>query len=370
MAETSLSQALHERLDQMGAPRMADSEIPSEDLEEPGEAPAAELDNEDNLVDDDADESEAEEQEGEEGEPETTGEGEGPQRYKVAELAEAIGWSAADLYNDLEVPIGGGKTLTLSEMKDQYEQVEQQRAEVEAARGEIQQQLEAVRNYQHQLVQGSQEVNAKVQEAQANKKAIELQYAQIDWEAAEQQDPGRAANARQKFATAYARADAAEKKAVEEAEGERRKVFEQTVAQHNAALVQLVPEWKDQKTYQEEMPGIQQYLMSRGFQPQELEMIYDARARAIARDAWLWNQHKANVSKGADKVRRAPKKIIRGGRAPAVPSVTDRQVDALSQQALETGRTSDRLNAARAIVRSSIARKGRTNGTRTRSSRS
>ena len=202
-----LNTALHEALDRMGAPR-EDGAEPSLPPEPEEQETADELEGEAPLeteVDEEPDDSEDDETpEGEEVEGESEGEAEPEGTYKVAELAEAIGWKPEDLYRDLRVPFADGTVLSLQELKDEREQVLSRQAEIEKARAEIAQQASQVMQARQTLSQ--QSMSDAYLEAVGTVKAIEAQYAQVDWDELDEKDPGRAANLRQRFATSYAAA--------------------------------------------------------------------------------------------------------------------------------------------------------------------
>jgi hypothetical protein len=364
----NLSEALHERLDAMGAPRADGSPAPQvapgggpeTDYAEPegGTLPETEDDESEYEVlaegPDDTDETD-DDDEGDDAEQADGQQAEG-QKFKVSELAEAIGWEASDLYNDLIVPLGNGETVTLGQLKDERETIVGQQAEVEKARAEIQQQAQALQQAQQQMLMGQQAVSEEIDNARGELKGIEAQYANVDWDKLEEQNPGQAANLRQKFATAYAQAQ----QKLEQAQTQHQQQFQQTMQQmmvaHDQKLLEVLPQWRDRATFEAEMPEIRSYLNKVGFTDQELGNIFDWRARYLARQAWLWEKHQGQVEQAKSKVRKAPKKLLRSGKPVPRREATERKVSYLEQQARNSGRRDDRLAAARAIVQSSIKR--------------
>ena len=351
MNET-LSEALHSRLDSMGAPpRESAPAVPEPaEIAEPDltPAPIEESAQGQPEPDDALDENpQGAELDGDTDAPEPV---EIPDRYKAAELAEAIGWEPAELYNRLDVPIGNGETLSLGEIKDRFDGLAAQQAEVQQARTQLEQQ-------QQQLLQAQTGVSEEVQEAQGQIKSIEAQYSQVDWDALGKSDPGKAALLKQQFATAYAQAERGAQEAQTKFQQQQQQIAQQQLVEHDRRLMELVPEWKEHKTFTAELPQIQQYLVERGFAPQEIAGIYHAGARAVARDAWLWNQHKGQVKQAQKKMRQAPKPVMRPGQgAPAKQQRQDRRANDLEARAIRTGRNSDKLDALRAIVQTSRKR--------------
>jgi len=356
-----LNTALHEALDRMGAPR-EDGAEPSLPPEPETQETADELEGEPPLeteVDDEPDDSEDDETpEGEEVEVESEGKAEPDEStsYKVAELAQAIGWKPEDLYRDLQVPFADGTVLSLQQLKDEREQVLGRQAEIEKARAEIAEQASQVMQARQQLSQ--QSMSDAYLEAVGAVKAIEAQYAQIDWDQMDEQDPGRAANLRQRFATSYAaakhRAEQVRSEEDEKRQQEQQQWFQQTLVQEDQRLMQLVPEWRDMETVKKEVPQINEYLFSMGYTPDELQHIVDGRARAIARDAWKWRQHQAQIGEVKKAVKRkAPKPVLRPGRGRTATQTSERRVQALEQRAMATQNQRDKLAAAREIFNQS-----------------
>ncbi len=118
----------------------------------------------------------------------------------------------------------------------------------------------------------------------------------------------------------------------------------------------MVPEWQDAKVFRVEEPQISEYLISMGFTPQQLQSIVAAAPRAVARDAWLYRQHLQQVSTAKGKVRAAPKPVMRPGGGPGRKTISDKQAEQLTARARQSGRASDKLAAARAIVGTSLHR--------------
>jgi len=360
-----LNTALRERLSDMTgrempppAPEMEPPQSDGDDI--PLEAEVEQLDDE--AVAEEAETDEYDEQAAEadgEADEETGEQPETGLKFKVAELAEQIGWEATDLYNDLVVPLVDGTSLTLGEMKDQYDQVAERRAEVEQAQAGLQQQYQQLQQYQQQLMSGAQAQTQEIAQAQGELIAIEQQYGSVDWDKLEQDDPGRAANLRQRFATAYAGAKQKLQETQQQHQQQAEQWHRQEIQRHNQALLEMVPEWKNQETWQKESQEIANYLLQSGFTAEELPQIYHAGARKVARDAWLWNQHKAQVGKAQEKVRKAPKKLMRPGQPKANTKAQDARVDQLKARAKQTGTQGDKIAAARAIVQSAASKRNR-----------
>lgn len=87
------------------------------------------------------------------------------------------------------------------------------------------------------------------------------------------------------------------------------------VAQSAAEIPKLIPEWKDRKVYEAEMPKIMTVAQSLGYTPAEIQGATDPRAFAALRDAMLWREHvktqAAQKTLAEKKVVAAPK-LIKG----------------------------------------------------------
>lgn len=284
--------------------------------------------------------------------------GETPERMKAAEFAQAIGWEPQDLYTTLEIPIGpNGETRTLGEIKDQYGALQAQLAEAEQAQAALQAERQQFQEHAQQQMQGGSELSQELQQAIGTVAAIEQQYAQVPWDKIEAEDAGKAANLRQKFATGYAQAQEQLKQAKAKEEQQRQQFQQQFLTQQQQRVMELVPEWKDPGVFEKENPEISTYMLSRGFTQEELPTIFHAGLRALARDAWLWHKHQGEVAKAKGKLTRPPpKQVLRPG-GPRKEPLANRERDAAMKRARETGRQDHKLAAARAIVQSAMRKR-------------
>jgi len=364
MPDTQLSERLHAKLDAMGAPPRETGHDPVERLEDSQTAGSENLDqgeamsglddsageNPEGVVDTETETEVAETS----GEVATDGKS---QTFKPAELAEAIGWEAKDLYDDLMVPVGNdGETLSLGAIKDRMDTLSNSETEVNEARRELQARFEQLHAHQQQLTAGFAGVSEEVGNAQRKLVGIEAQYSAQPWEQLDAENPGQAANLRQKYSAAYGAAEAEMQQAQAHQAQVQTQSYQQMVTAENQRLVGLVPEWKDMNLFRTEEPQISEYLISMGFRPDQLQGMTAAAPRAVARDAWLYRQHLKKVASAKGQVRAAPKPVLRPGGGPGRKTISDKQTDQLAARARETGRASDRLAAARAIVGTSLHR--------------
>ncbi len=176
MPNEALSEQLHAQLDAMGAPPRDPATIPAETLDDSqttggenlsqGEAMSG-LDDGAGEIPEGVIDTEAEVSAAESGtEVATTGES---QKFKPAELAEAIGWEAKDLYDDLMIPVGhDGETQSLGAIKDRVDTIAASEAEINSARADLQARYEQLHAHQQQLTQGFAGVSEEVDNASAS----------------------------------------------------------------------------------------------------------------------------------------------------------------------------------------------------------
>lgn len=236
----------------------------------------------------------------------------------ITQLAERIEADPEWLYN-LKVPVRDGlEPISLSELKDAYQeaaqvrnlrkQVEQEREEVSKekaqAQEQVQQELQKVSGLSNELI-----------EAQADVKAIVKQYADTDWTSLEQDDPGKAALQRQRMNEAY---QSATGRVQQVEQTYRSQVTEQMKAQmqkHGEELRKHLPEWSDETVRKQEFSEMSEALQSYGYTPQEISQVYDHRALRMARDLAKLKSQADTAKKTVAKVRQAPKPL-----KPAAPS--------------------------------------------------
>ena len=83
-------------------------------------------------------------------------------------------------------------------------------------------------------------------------------------------------------------------------------------AQHQALLDKL-PEWKDEAKAKAEKAALREFLIQEGFDEQALNNITDARAVVLARKAMLYDQVMSKAQAAAKKVATLPTKVVRPG---------------------------------------------------------
>ena len=288
--------------------------------------------------------------EGTEGAPEPEDAPEQPEEIgTLADFARAAGWEPADLYN-LKLKLDNEEEIPLGEVKDRLQAYAREHTAVE-------EQTQRLREYEQQLQAQAQQYfdqrqteGAESQSAREAMLQVEARYNSVDWDKLAQADPGRAAFLQQQLAVDYAGAKHAHAQAQAKEQQAQAQLYEQTRAQHAQALLQMVPEWRDQAKVQEEYPALQRYLAQQGFRGDEIESVYDARAITIARKAMLYDQGQTKMKETQEKVKAAPKPVVRPGGGVLRGAAEQAHITALSGRARESGRREDKTAAAAAVL--------------------
>lgn len=115
----------------------------------------------------------------------------------------------------------------------------------------------------------------------------------------------------------------------------------QVVEENRQKLTEALPEWKDPKVAAQERTALRSFLLSSGFEEQEVASIYDHRAVALARDAMLYRQQqqkRKDLRPGPST--KGPKSAA--PRAAAAPADTQRKsVRAQQQRLAQSGSIDD-----------------------------
>ena len=142
----------------------------------------------------------------------------------------------------------------------------------------------------------------------------------------------------------------------EDAAGEMQKAHNTRLIDERNKLTEAVPEWTDEKVFDEALGKIQTYLVDTyGASEKELGQIYDHRFILMARDAMLYRRAK---SKGKDTLKRARKKggarILKPGASkPTAKSPrgkSKRRVKAFSRARTRLARSGNVGDAAAALL--------------------
>jgi hypothetical protein len=269
----------------------------------------------------------------------------------LTEFAKAAGWTPEDIYG-LSVRLDTGEEIPIGQMKDALQMASRERAEINAARENLTQEYQRLRQAEQQILTGQNQISQEERDAMGRIAAAQERYSAVDWEGLSQTDPGRAAFMQQQMAVEYAGAKDDLKRVQEQRAVMQQQVMQQLVAENNEKFLSAVPEWRNPAVAQKEAQELDGFLMEKvGFAPQELASIVDARARVVALMALRWYQHIASVQGAVQKVRKAPKPVVQPGNRKVAP-VAVRKTENLVQRAKTTQKRGDQVAAIQALLNS------------------
>lgn len=211
------------------------------------------------------------------------------------------------------VKVGGEvRQVTLDELKNGYQlQSNATKQTIAAAevRKEAEAQMQQAKAERQQYWDGLSKAQAVI-EAELN------QFSQVDLVQLSQEDPVKAFQ----ISTALQQRQAqlneifqrqAQLKQVETAE--LAKYQQDYLQQQNQALLDNLPEWKDEGKAKAEKTAIADYLKSQGFDDGTINQISDFRAVIIARKAMMFDKLQNKSDLAVKKVSAAPTKVIKSG---------------------------------------------------------
>jgi len=263
-------------------------------------------------------------------------------------FGKAAGWEPEDLYG-LTFTLDTGEPVKLGEIKDKLQVYERERAHIAEQEQRLHAQARQMQEQAQQYFSQRQAEGAEAQAARQEMAVLEARFASVNWDSLAQSDPGRAAYLQQQLAAEYAGAQRKHQDAMSREQQAQAQYQAQSRVQHAQQLLKAVPDWQDRTKLAEEMPAVQTYL-GQWFRPDELETIYDWRATMIARKAYLYDQGQAKVKEATEKVKAAPKPVVRPGAPMLHGAAAASREQALIRKARETGKSEDKNAAARAVL--------------------
>jgi hypothetical protein len=293
-------------------------------------------------------------------------EGEAPTAEEIrtiTELAAALEVEPEFLYGlrlnlSEQGPDGKPVSLSLGEVKDKLQEYERTRAEVTQQSEQLAQERQQFMQQAQQLFAGGQRLHQDLVDARARVMAVVAQRDSIDWGEFERLDPGRAALEKQKFAESIASA-AQKYHSVEATLMQQAQVVDAHYRQaQDMALLQRLPEWRDREVALREANAIGEWAAKTyGYTPQHLSHAVDWQHRDILRKAYLYDTMQAKVQETRQHVQQAPKTMKPGAGIPR-SQLQGAKLQALKERARATGKKSDQVAAARAILDKAFASRG------------
>ena len=302
-----------------------------------------------------SEEDEVDEVEGAEGEApevESEAEGDGEESSDITSLVDLAKHLEVDpsfLYG-LKIKLSEtGEEVSIGSIKDRLQDAERSTRTVEKERSEISAERTAMVNAWSSWQSQQQQLDKAGLEAQNEMLMAEAEFRRIDWAALEKIDPGRTALEQQKIQRRYAEAEG---KLVQSRQALQQAVHHATQEArdyHDRMLVEAVPEWKDQERSSKDAADLVSWAKNTyKFNDQDFAAAVDWRARDVLRKAWLYD--KMTTEKAAT-LATPPKQLIKKGIALKKSDTgPDSKQAKLIAKARATGRTVDKVTAARSIL--------------------
>jgi len=273
-----------------------DTENVAEVIEEEVEEEVEEV-LEDDTTDTEEDTTDTEEDDTEEDDTDTEEDDtEGKEDYSVKELSESIGWKPEELYGNLKLKLSDGEEpISLGELKDNYIL---RNKEIAEAREEIKLLKESPT-----ITQVSKEVN----NVRVKMEAMAQQFQEVDWEALENEDAGRAVLEKQKYTQAYSGLQNKEAQLIQQENIYAANALKQARVQ----LLTDIPAWVDNDLATKEKAEISKILLDSGFELEELKSFNDPRAVKLMNELNGFRKGMVAGKKKLSKPRMAIKKNAR-----------------------------------------------------------
>lgn len=100
--------------------------------------------------------------------------------------------------------------------------------------------------------------------------------------------------------------------------------FTEQLAEEQKRVLERIPEWKDENVRKQESLDIRDYMLASGYTEEQISNIYDSRALAQIRKAWLYDKMVSNGALKAKEVKRKPT-VVSGSRAARAPSTATQE---------------------------------------------
>jgi hypothetical protein len=272
-------------------------------------------------------------------------------------FGKAAGWDPEDIYG-LTITLDTGDPVKLGEIKDKLQVYERERAHLAEQEQQLRSYAQQMQEQAQQFFSQRQADGAAAQEARKEMDLLEARYASVNWEELAKNDPGRAAYIQQQLAAEYAGAKLKYQEAQSKEQQAQQQYLDQERARHAQELLKAVPDWQDRTKLGAELPALQNYL-GQWFRPEELDSIYDWRAMVIARKAFLYDQSQQKAVEATEKVKAAPKPVIRPGAPLLHGAAAQAREKALIKKARESRSQADKDAAAVAVLTRAFATPGK-----------
>ena len=257
----------------------------------------------------------------------------------IAQLAKAIDVDADYLY---KIKIGMGndqEPISIGDIKDKYQdqlhnntklqaQIDEQATQLESAQGGVQQR---------------EQISEQGRVLQLESAKLNDQYNEIDWAKFEQESPGEASLAKQKFGEAHNNL----MNKAREVEHYESQVSQQVLQQSANQLMEMIPAWKDETVRNTEQRQVADLLTGAGYPHEYVAGLADPIAISLVRELVQLRSEKARATASMSKVNKAPRVLKSRGKFAQKP---DANFQKARDKARTTGNREDELNAVKMIL--------------------
>lgn len=273
----------------------------------------------------------------------------------VNDLAAAHGIESEQMYG-LMMKLGTDREIPLGEVKDRLMQLDAERQQIEQQRAQLAQQAQEMQARMAQADQMQAQLTERQMRARQALAAIEGQYRNKveDWSKRRDIEPGKVALEQQEMSAAIYAAQQELQMAKFEADKQQSIAHQQWLVQQDYELSNPgspfhIPDWAIPEKKQSLAQDIKQLAMSRyRATPEEIKR-FDARTILLLKDAMEGIKAKEAAERAMADLTSKPPVIPRSARQSAVAQQRE-NVAELEKLALKTGKTQDKLAAARAIL--------------------
>lgn len=208
-----------------------------------------------------------------------------------------------------------GKTveLTKAELADAYKnglrQADYTRKTMEAS-----EQRKAAEAEKQAATQERQAYAVNLQKMAAQLEGALQEQQSIDWNQLLESDPVEYLKQQHLFQqrqAAYQQNMGEQQKLAAQFQAEQQKAFQETVEREHQALLDKLPDWKDEAKAKADKAAIREYLLNQGYAEAEISQVADAKAVLVARKAMLYDQMIEKAKVAAKKVQALPQKVER-----------------------------------------------------------
>lgn len=275
----------------------------------------------------------------EEPEAEATEESEA-REYDLSDIASVLGYDESDLAIDedgkvkIKVKIDGEERLaTPAELRKSY----QLEGHLNKNNMEVAEQRKALQAKEQELTQSFQKKLSEAQTlAQVAYQQLAQEFQSVDWNKLRAEDPVEYTVQRQ----AYQERNEQIAQALQQIQHQGTQMQQQRRKEEMQRLVEAIPEWKDQNTFQEEsrklVTGLQTHY---GIPEQITRSIDDHKFFLLARDALRHRELQSKKPEVTKKVKAAPK-VVKPGQPVSKQTIDEKRIATLKKQMREGKRGS------------------------------